>query len=221
MAHPYLKLTFSDTYSGRYVVGKTAQAQPWGDGLTNESVKVVEIPSSFSGIEIAEIGNLAFYLSEITSVFIPKTILNICRGAFNGCRKLTEVRFEKGSMLQRLNYNVFYYCTSLKKIDFPASVSSILSDSWNIFFANVNLECFSYEGITDFSSLSHFFYSVTNVYVSNEYPASTFAGKEITEKGKTCGVSKEHLEKQKTIQTICIRRVSIIFLLRIYLIIPS
>ena len=61
MSHPYLKLTISDTYAGKYVVGKTARALPYSDGLTNKSIKIVEIPSTFNGIEIAEIGHLSFY----------------------------------------------------------------------------------------------------------------------------------------------------------------
>ena len=228
MAHPYLKLTFSDTYSGRYVVGKTARAQPWGDGLTNESVKVVEIPSSFSGIEIAEIGDLAFYESGITSVFIPKTILRICQEAFNSCKKLTEVRFEKGSKLQELEMFVFYRCTSLKKIDFPASVSTFSNPS--NFFYKVSLDCFSYAGTVDFSSLaSSFFSSVTTIYVPKDYKGSTFAGKTITRSTQTCGVSKSHLETPNTGTgkackckiSSCFQRISILFHYYILLLIQS
>ena len=93
---------------------------------------------------------------------------------------------------------VFYSFYALKKKnDFPASVTSF-SDSHN-FFYNVKLDCFSYAGTHDFSSLtSGFFNTVTNIYVSNNYPASTFAGKSITGKGQTCGVSKSHLETPNT-----------------------
>ena len=132
MSHPYLKLTLSDTFEDKLVVGKTARAEPYGDGLTDTSVKVVEIPSTFNGNEIAEIGFLSFYTLGITSIFIPKTVLRICQEAFNRCNKLTEVRFESGSKLQTLDYYAFGDCTALKRIDFPASVSSV-SNSNNFF----------------------------------------------------------------------------------------
>jgi hypothetical protein len=198
MSHPYLNLSWSATYPGKYVVGKTNRQSPYGDGLINKSVTVVEIPSTFNGIEIAEIGHLSFYLLGITSVFIPKTVLQICQEAFNGCRQLTEVRFEEGSKLQKLEIFVFYQCTSLKKIDFPASITTILIYSGYAFFYNVALDCFSYAGTTDFSSLNYFFNSVSTVYVSNSYPSSAFAGKTVIKGTQTCGVSKEHFEKPNT-----------------------
>ena len=226
MQHPYLKLTNSDTYQGKYVVGKTARATPHGDGLTNTSVKVVEIPSIFNGIEIAEIGHLSFYRLEITSIFIPKTVLRICQEAFNWCKKLTDVRFEEGSKLEILEYMVFYCCTSLKKIDFPASITSIIVYSGNKLFGCVSLDCFSYSGTHDFSSLSYFFDSVTNIYVSNSYQGSEFAGLQITEKGKTCGVSKEHLEMtpKRTRARKCsvaIKRINVPFQQYMFLLIQS
>ena len=137
------------------------------------------------------------------------------------CESLSEVRFEKGSKLQLFGLYVFYGCDVLKKIDFPVSVESISTSSSYLFFHGVNLECFSYEGTNDFSSLSYFFDSATNVYVSNKYGPSAFAGKSITERGRTCGVSKEHIEKQKTIQTMKIRRNNVVFLQIMFLIIQS
>ena len=41
MYHPYLKLTISDTYAGKYVVGKTARALPYSNGLTNKASKLL------------------------------------------------------------------------------------------------------------------------------------------------------------------------------------
>ena len=81
--HPYLNFTFSDTYPGKLVVSKTVDAQPYPDGLAKKGVKVVEIPSSFNGIEIAEIGFLSFYQLGIASIFIRKTIPKLHK--FNRC----------------------------------------------------------------------------------------------------------------------------------------
>ena len=197
MSHPYLKLTLSDTYPFKLVVGTTAGAAYYSDGLTDTSVTVVEIPSSFNGIEVAEIGSFSFYGLKITSVFIPKTVLRICSGAFGSCSELKDVRFEAGSKLQIIDDYAFVDCTSLKKIDFPASVSKI--NGAEKFFYDVSLDCFSYAGTVDFSSLdSYFFYSVTTIYVPKDYKGSTFAGKTVTRSTQTCGVSKSHLETPNT-----------------------
>ena len=196
MSHPYLLLSESTTYAGKLLVGESETSGDDGCGLTNKSIKIVEIPSFFNEKEIVQIGYYALVGGIFTSIFIPKTIVEICRGALEMCYSLKEVRFEKGSKLQKLGILVFWRCTALRKIDFPPLITSIGEFSKNLFFGDIPLECFSYEGTHDFSSLSNFFYSVTNVYVPNNYPTSTFAGKSITGRGKTCGVSKEHLEKK-------------------------
>ena len=90
--------------------------------------------SYFRGKEIAEIGAWCFAGTEITSIFIPKTILCIYESAFGRCDYLTEVRFEKGSKLQSFGVYMFWCSTTLKKIDFPASVTSITTNSNNNFF---------------------------------------------------------------------------------------
>lgn len=201
MSHPYLKLTYSDTYPNKYVVGKTARAQPFGDALTDTSVRNVVIPPSFNGIEIAEIGHISFYFSYITSIFIPKTILHICNEAFNACGSLTTVIFEEGSNIQSIERCVFYQCISLKKIDFPASLSLIPDASY--FFSGVSLDCFSYAGTNDFSSLkSNFFKTVKKVYVPNDYKGSTFAGQNIIRGNIACGVSWNLLINETPIKSI-------------------
>jgi hypothetical protein len=192
MSHPYLRLSDSTNYAGKLLVGVSATSGSYGCGLTNGSTTVVEIPSTFNGKEVAEIGLNAFRTTGITSVFIPNTILIIYKTSFEQCFSLTEVRFEEGSRLWKLGIWVFWECRSLKKIDFPASITTIEIDSRWKFFEYVSLDCFSYAGTTNFASLSYFFNTVTNVYVSNSYPSSTFAGKTVTKGTQTCGVSKEH-----------------------------
>ena len=178
MQHPYLLLSDSEKYEGKLLVGEkyNSDSSSLGCGLTDKNVKIVNIPSTFNGKEITEIGAWAFKLTNITSVFIPKTVLCIYRSAFEACRKLSEVRFEEGSKLESFGECVFYYCRSLKKIDFPTSVTSIsISSGFAFFFYEAKLECFSYAGTTDFSLLNRFFSSETNIYVSEEYPSTYFA----------------------------------------------
>jgi hypothetical protein len=194
MSHPYLLLSDSTNYPGKLLVGESATSGADGCGLTNTSIKIVEIPSTFNGKEVVETGYFSLARTGITSVFIPKTILCIYRSTFEGCQSLTEVRFEEGSRVHTFGLYVFYNCPSLKRIDFPASVTSILTSSSYIFFQYVYLDCFSYAGTTNFASLPYFFNTVSTVYVSNSYPSSTFASKTVTKGTQTCGVSSEHFE---------------------------
>jgi hypothetical protein len=194
MTHPYLLLSDSTNYPGKLLVGQSATSGSYGCGLTNKNTTVVEIPYTFNGKEVAEIGWCSLGYTGITSIFIPNTILCIYRAAIEGCTSLTEVRFEEGSRLWKIGLYVFYNCLSLKKIDFPASITIIETDSSYIFFQYVSLDCFSYAGTTNFASLPYFFNTVSTVYVSNSYPSSTFASKTVTKGTQTCGVSSEHFE---------------------------
>jgi hypothetical protein len=194
MSHPYLLLSDSTNYTGKLLVGESSTSSTsHGCGLTNKSVTVIEIPSTFNGKEVVELGYNSFRTTGITSIFIPNTILCIYRSTFEFCTKLTEVRFEEGSRMQYFGLWVFWNCKSLKRIDFPASVTTI-STSAGRFFEYTALDCFSYAGTTDFSSLQNFFQNVTTVYVSNSYPSSTFAGKTVIKGTQTCGVSSEYFE---------------------------
>ena len=71
MTHPYLSFSLSSYYLGKLVVG-TSKSVANGNGLTNSNIKIVEIPSSFNGIEISEVGYRSFYNLGITSIFFPK-----------------------------------------------------------------------------------------------------------------------------------------------------
>jgi hypothetical protein len=225
MTHPYLRLSDSTNYPGKLLVGQSATSGATGCGLTNTNVKVVTIPSTFNGKEVVEIGYLSFYYTGITSVFIPNTVLCIYYGAFGGCGSLTEVRFQEGSRLWKFGLYVFWECTTLKKIDIPASVTSIESSSTYRFFEDVALDCFSYAGTTNFASLSYFFNTVTTVYVSNSYPSSTFADKTVTKGTQTCGVSSQYfIDPTRTRVAICsaiIVRFSVPFQQYMFLLIHS
>jgi hypothetical protein len=187
MSHPYLLLSDSTNYPGKLLVGQSATSGSYGCGLTDTNVKVIEIPSTFNGKEVVEIGYCSFHSAGIASVFIPRTILCIYYAAFNSNPSLTVVRFEEGSRVWKFGLFVFAWCNSLKKTNkpnfFPAPGK---------FFHDVSLDCFSYAGTTDFSSITYFFDSVTTVYVSNSYQPSTFAGQTVTKGTKACGVSTDY-----------------------------
>ena len=184
--HPYL--SFSES---KYAYGKTVGTQnseDSGKGLTNKAIKIVQIPPIFDDDCVIEIGSRAFATTGITSVFIPKTVLAISWGAFEGS-SLSEVRFEAGSRLEKVSGAAFLSCKQLKKIDFPSSLKEIGYSGWEVFL-NVNLECFSYQGESDFSNVE-MFTSVSKVHVSSSYPSGKLGKIEVTKDDSTCDVSHE------------------------------
>jgi len=57
------------------------------------SATAVNIPAKIQNLPVTEIGNKAFYLSEMTSVTIPNTVTSI-KAAFIVCAYLTSVTFQ-------------------------------------------------------------------------------------------------------------------------------
>ena len=122
--HPYLN--FSDsTYATGKVVG-TSDAVKVGNGLTKTNIKIVQIPPVFDDELVVEIGTRSLQNTQITYVFVSKNIRYINWGAFEST-PLVEIRFEKGSKLEKINAAAFYNCKSLTKIDFPSSIKEIPS----------------------------------------------------------------------------------------------
>ena len=73
---------------------------------------------------LSEIGNYALYMSKISSLVIPASVVQIGDSAFSRCTSLSSVEFEEGSLLEILNASVFSY-TSFTEIEIPASVTRI------------------------------------------------------------------------------------------------
>ena len=185
--HPYL--SFSES---KYAYGKTVgtkNGEDRGNGLTNKAIKIVQIPPIFDDDCVVEIGMRAFAHTGITSIFIPKTVLHISWGAFEGCHSLSEVRFEAGSRLEKVSGAAFYNCLQLKNIDFPSSLKEIGYGNWEV-FKNDDLECFSYQGSYDFSNID-IFANVSKVHVSSSYPSDKLGKVEVTNDNSTCDVSHE------------------------------
>jgi hypothetical protein len=75
----------------------------------------------FDKLEI--IDNLAFCGSSLRSINMP-SIRRVGPGAFNGCEKLTSAMF--GGKLERIEQNVFYGCTALRRIVIPLKDNLII-----------------------------------------------------------------------------------------------
>ena len=176
--HPYLSFKES-----AYAYGKAVS------GMTNKAIKIVQIPPVFDDDCVVEIALRAFLKTSITSVFIPKNILVLTWGAFEGCSSLSEVRFEEGSRLEKVSGASFYGCSQLKKIDFPSSVKEIESISWMVFL-EISLECLSYQGASDFSNINMFSNSPV-IHVSSSYQSDKFGKVSVVNDNATCNVSHE------------------------------
>ena len=99
------------------------------------------IPDTHEGLPVKEIGSAAFMnCTELTSVEIPASVSKIqngsysvgetgvainFEGAFFGCVNLESVTFAEGSELSGIGDFAFAYCSSLKSIDVPDTVTNI------------------------------------------------------------------------------------------------
>ena len=63
-------------------------------------------------------------------VFVPKSVTEIRKNAFDGCANLKEVVFEEGSKLRVIGREAFNNCTNLRGIDLPDSVVEIGLDAF-------------------------------------------------------------------------------------------
>ena len=86
----------------------------------------VEIPAQVSwegkDYEVRAIGPMAFAGTDITSVTIPDTVMNIDAQAFEYCSRLTSVKLSKN--LITISENCFSY-SGLQQIEIPEGVSRI------------------------------------------------------------------------------------------------
>ena len=114
-------------------------------GCTALTTVTFEKGSQLKTIEGGYSSSSAYYgafegCTSLTSIEIPASAETIGENAFNRCKALTTVTFEKGSQLKTIEggyydkttdcYGAFSDCTSLTSIEIPASVETIESTAF-------------------------------------------------------------------------------------------
>lgn len=136
----------------------------------------VVIPSQYQNKSVVEIGCYSFSKTNITSIFIPNTIMYIGEYAFFCCDKLEKVTFQKNSALSIIAKCAFAFISELKMLDIPSSVSIIDSEKdRRQFVGGKSLTCISYHGSYSFASeyLIQDYNRNLKIHV-NKYYAGTF-----------------------------------------------
>jgi len=88
------------------------------------AVGSITIPSTFNGLPVTELSNIAFYLcTNITSVTIPDSVTEIRDGAFYQASGLTSVNIPDG--VTYIRDFTFWECSSLDNITISNNVTSI------------------------------------------------------------------------------------------------
>ena len=193
MTHPYLVFSDSSKYAGKCVGSGTE----YGNALSNKSATTIQIPPTFDNKNVVEIGENSFRETGVINIFIPSTVLCISPRAIYNCKSLKEIRFEKGSKLEKIDTCAIFGST-IEKIDLPQSIRTIISKSNYITFAQNSFKCLSYHGTSDFASGYFFSSGVTlAIHTTSSYPSDKFGQRSVSKDSQTCGVSNEPFVKPK------------------------
>ncbi len=99
-----------------------------------------------------QIGASAFSGTEITEVYIPRSVMRIGDSAFKDCLSLQKVEFESGSSLNTIGLEAFSGCVALNDIDFTKTLqlNTLVADK-NGYNSNTFAGCSSLT-VLDFSN---------------------------------------------------------------------
>lgn len=111
--------TVNDTDATAELIAAGSEVDPYeGDIVIPETI--VKNGKTYT---VTSIGYQAFYNRPITSVKFSATIKEVKQSAFNRCTALADVELNDG--LEKLGYDVFSNCKSLKSIVIPGTVRNL------------------------------------------------------------------------------------------------
>ena len=122
----------------------------------------------------------------MSSIYIPRFVKEIRRDSFIGCRRLKKIVFTENSELNFIGAGSIYKIPVLTHIYIPASVKYI---QYNVFGSNVlsNIYyCGNSEITNDVFQKKDFVNVTRKIYVTEQYPISTFGGLQVQEKRFSC-----------------------------------
>lgn len=135
-------------------------------GIGTCSDTEVIIPATHNGLPVTEIGNDAFSMAEITSVYIPASVKKIAESAFEYCYNLQTVNVAQG--LEYIDRYAFVDCISLKSINFPEGLTNIAICA---FYGCNNLESVSFPKTIEFIGEDVFCYTgLVSIKVHEDNP---------------------------------------------------
>ena len=177
--------------SNTLIVGTDKETN--GNAYIDKTLVDIKIPNFIDcdgfHYKVTIIGKFAFrYVSTIQSIFIPNTIQQIKFDAIAHNINLTKVTFEKNSALAIIGRG-FLYETQVTDIKLPPSVSYLYLYSFGL----TNMKSLYYCGNYFFTESTIFVCSATNelmppehIYVSKNYPFTSFGPVENLEKTSFC-----------------------------------
>lgn len=122
---------------------------------------IVTIPSIIDGYAVTSLGYLSFsYCTNLSSVYIPDSVINIGARAFYSCNNLATVHISKS--VTNIDFEAFYQCSKLLSVTIPDSVtkirqaafsccsslSDITVDSNNEFYCSIDGNLYNKNGST-------------------------------------------------------------------------
>ena len=100
-------------------------------GVTDKTIKTINIPATIEGVAVTTIGEKAFSeCRSLTSVTIPNSVTFIGQSAFDGCSSLTSITIPDS--VTGIGDSAFFSCTSLTSVTISNSVTTIRQATfWN------------------------------------------------------------------------------------------
>ena len=138
-----------------------------------QSITSITLPDT-----LIKIGYDSFFQTSIEKLVIPSSVKYLDAACFSNLVKCTQIIFQPGSKIKKLQWAAFSRLDSLTTLILPPSIKEI-----NQSFYDVNtLKSIYYCGTNDLSSENAYWSSdiQVTIYVTSSYQPNQFAGKDVT-----------------------------------------